>query len=433
MIICIYAGSFDPFHKGHQEVVHTILNQNIADMIYVVAGDPSHKNRIDLKHQINIIKTYFDDNNVMVSDKTSEELLKECKNTNDTVISVLGSDQYLSLLHENKVPKLKIKYWYVVPRDGDNLVKTNKIQDINFMLLNHAFEYQNISSNLIKKNIISNTDNSKFLNNGSLEYIKRHKLYSKDELLKKELEKLISTKIHTLNKIKEGLSDADVYKINNDLIAKLIYNKNEYENEIIGYNLLKEIIHNNINIRHKSYDDSYGIIVLPYITNIFDDIVHDDPNQVGRLIGSKLGYLHFSNQVKITNIEVLMQHPKMLKTKKFIGIDHKLLNNYINNPGDYCVTHGDAGINNIIINANHEVIFIDLCKVSNSITDDGFIGIPGYELYQLISSVKKLNLHKETEEEFINGIMIGYLDKTHNTMTKESHELFSHYWLNVRN
>jgi nicotinic acid mononucleotide adenylyltransferase len=59
--ICFYAGSFDPLHKGHEEVAMSLLKEALCDfvLIYPSWGGDSYKNRTDLKFRLNMLFSVF--------------------------------------------------------------------------------------------------------------------------------------------------------------------------------------------------------------------------------------------------------------------------------------------------------------------------------------------------------------------------------------
>ncbi len=59
MASCIYPGSFDPFHKGHLDVLENI--SKIFDKVYIAPITNKHKSgRIDIDDRIEIIKIAID-------------------------------------------------------------------------------------------------------------------------------------------------------------------------------------------------------------------------------------------------------------------------------------------------------------------------------------------------------------------------------------
>lgn len=110
--IAYYLGSFDPIHKGHEEIVNTTLEADLADfiLIYPAWGGDGYKNRTDVELRLNMLTAlYANHSKVLLSKLPPQELqqllfddetktdpkgrqLVKSKFIGTTYIGLLGSD-----------------------------------------------------------------------------------------------------------------------------------------------------------------------------------------------------------------------------------------------------------------------------------------------------------------------------------------------------
>lgn len=239
--VCLYPGSFDPFHKGHLEVAKVM--SNYADIVIVIPNNPNKSKpmRSDLDTRIGIIeKTVGESKKIIVSRDTTDDTYNYYKKTS-TIISVMGSDRFLSLIKLNKKPNMKADEWYIVPRNNYKLVGT--YSDVNWdsqinILKNSLFSFQNGSSSTIRKKILKNSlDNmDTYIDKSVVEYIVANNIYSKKSLIDKK----IKFYCKDINYIKDNIVLADID--GKHVVVKI------YDN-ISGYMIDKKIYADNDTIK----------------------------------------------------------------------------------------------------------------------------------------------------------------------------------------
>lgn len=117
--IGFYVGSFDPIHKGHEQVVNHLLEQRLVDYIVIYpawGGDP-YKNRTDMNIRLSMLFSLYKTNpKALISKLTPQQLqhlltknvAKENKapriasSEGTDYIGVLGSDTALSTAKDKK-------------------------------------------------------------------------------------------------------------------------------------------------------------------------------------------------------------------------------------------------------------------------------------------------------------------------------------------
>ena len=242
MRLCIYSGSFDPFHYGHLEVINKA--STYCDKVIVLPNNPrkNKPNRTNLilrSHMLSLIFPIFSDfsylssNHKIVVDTQHVQFVFDELSKSHDIILVIGSDIV-------KQPKLNCNNILVIERNDYPIAK-NELLNNNpkcTYIYNDQLKYQNISSTFVKQNIDSI-----------------------DKYVPKELVDLAKKQI-TSNIC--SLSDETIsIIINNNLIIKTfindIYAKKYYD----GYSLLKTEI---FTIPRVTLFNN--VITEDYITNI---------------------------------------------------------------------------------------------------------------------------------------------------------------------
>jgi pantetheine-phosphate adenylyltransferase len=59
MPICIYAGTFDPIHKGHLNVIHRALNLNSTIHLHIVVANSTKKTLFTVEERVALINDEF--------------------------------------------------------------------------------------------------------------------------------------------------------------------------------------------------------------------------------------------------------------------------------------------------------------------------------------------------------------------------------------
>lgn len=184
MRIGIYVGSFNPPHKGHEQVVDYLLEKNIVDKILMLPT-PSYWNKSDLvetKHRIEMLK-FYEKENVEVDTKNNDypytyQVLNSIQKDyiEDELYLIIGSDN-LEKLHEWQNIEDILKHKVIVLK-RDEIIKNKNLEkyEENFIYIND-FKFIDISSTTIRDNI-NNEKVRKYLNENVLEYITKNHLYN---------------------------------------------------------------------------------------------------------------------------------------------------------------------------------------------------------------------------------------------------------------
>lgn len=195
--IGIFGGSFNPIHLGHLIMANEVLIKlNLDKIIFIPAGNPPHKNSIDLANAIdryNMVKLSIEDNKMFeVSDLEIKkdcitytyETLKELKEIykEDKLYFIIGFD---SLKELDTWKNIDILYRYcdfvVVNRNSNSeqihcLIKEYRIK---YNLTVHYVETPNIniSSTMIRQRVKDNINIAYLVDKKVENYIYNNKLF----------------------------------------------------------------------------------------------------------------------------------------------------------------------------------------------------------------------------------------------------------------
>ena len=180
MRIAIYGGSFNPMHRGHEQIVEYILkNLNMDKIIIVPVGIPSHReNNLEQSDtRLKICREIFKDNSkIEVSDieiksngksYTYDTLIKliEVYGKNNEFFEIIGEDSLKNFkTWKNYKELLKICKLIVFRRNDDEDKEIDKefFKNSNIIILKN--EYYNYSSTEIREKVKNGEDISKLVN-----------------------------------------------------------------------------------------------------------------------------------------------------------------------------------------------------------------------------------------------------------------------------
>ncbi|CAH6419683.1 Cytidylyltransferase [uncultured virus] len=185
-IIGLYFGSFDPFHNGHMEVLEVMLNY--VDIILITTADKnSEKPLLSLsKHRAQMIQNhlsqfsipaYFIRNDLITTINKLQSSFHLC--------GIMGSDVYLKFISQNRIPRMKVDEWFIIPRADSNnrfdddypIVKCEPFNKTTTLLNKSLFKKQGFSSTQIRNALKIGKLNNLPLSELNIRYIKDHKLY----------------------------------------------------------------------------------------------------------------------------------------------------------------------------------------------------------------------------------------------------------------
>ena len=180
MRIAIYGGSFNPMHRGHEQIVEYILkNLNMDKIIIVPVGIPSHReNNLEQSDtRLKICREIFKDNSkIEVSDieiksdgksYTYDTLIKliEVYGKNNEFFEIIGEDSLKNFKTWKKYKELlKICKLIVFRRNDDEDKEIDKefLKNSNIIILKN--EYYNYSSTEIREKVKNGEDISNLVN-----------------------------------------------------------------------------------------------------------------------------------------------------------------------------------------------------------------------------------------------------------------------------
>lgn len=413
MKLGLFVGSFDPFHIGHYEIVKICLEYNYVDKIAILANNPNNSkpNRLILSHRIAMIKHYFQNSNknVIVVEEDCDTYINNINNLDKQTIKIgiVGSDQ------THKKPKLLTDEWIIIPRSNYVPDKIDWGCEITYISA-ELFKNQNWSSTMIRNELLSNTQ---LLNKNVLEYIQVNNLYNVNQIIIK----LLDLKNISIQFIKYNIFKIiDIESSNPLYVIKLFYDHQDYINELQGYQILEKYNFHIPNIKGINLNNYY-IVRMEYIGPTIEEMVKitDKYYDIGLAVGKELKKLHQINNNKSNiNKKELMNNRKIKNLMESNKINKPLFDKFVDNLGSEGLTHGDASLSNLTIDHNFKIGFIDSGKVDID-------GIPVYEYYQFISSIKWKIQDEYIRNELTNGFINGYgLIE----FTSETIEICKLYW-----
>lgn len=180
MKIAIYGGSFNPMHRGHEQIVEYILkNLDMDKIIIVPVGIPSHReNNLEQSDtRLKICREIFKNNSkIEVSDieiksdgksYTYDTLIKliEVYGKNNEFFELIGEDSLKNFkTWKNYKELLKICKLIVFRRNDDEDKEIDKefLENPNIIILKN--EYYNYSSTEIREKVKNGEDISNLVN-----------------------------------------------------------------------------------------------------------------------------------------------------------------------------------------------------------------------------------------------------------------------------
>lgn len=429
--IGLYIGSFDPIHKGHYEVICTMLKY--VNKIAILPNNPNrHKpNRSSLLDRLNIIKLTLHDfihiNKVIIVEENCDEYIKNIVNSKKYwFVGIMGSDSYNILAGKSQQPKYYADEWYIIPRiDHDSIKLAIWSKPVTFLPTN-KFMFQNSSSSSIRNKIyneLNPIEINEIISIDIFKYIKYQNLYPTKTNVIELIKNNIDIEIEKLSFIKDN-----VVSINNKFVAKIFFDKLEFEKEIAANNIMKNVPVIDVPKILKTFNEvggKYFIILFEYVGKLAYELVKSghDGYRIGYSIGMMLFKLH--NHVK-TNMtkDMLDKNKKMVNLRKVLYPTH--IQDLYDNLGVLTLTHGDCSIDNFVVDDSkinllqfddYKTYMIDLSRVSDSYIDEKTaIGIPEYDYYQFISSVHWKIADEVIKRDVIKGFKFGYSQDSKNNV-----------------
>ena len=269
--ICIFGGTFDPPHIGHNEIVKEVINFLDVDLVVIVpCGQPVHKSSAtEVFHRLEMAKLAFGGmEKVKISDYEAKKRRKSYslytvkyfkrKYRRAKLFFVIGSDsleEFCSWYKPNEL--LKYCEIVVVPRANHDFKKAKQSFEKTYkkkpiILPNEPL---NISATELRVMLEFELDTKEFLLEPVAKYVKDNELYSKHKDICEKAKKYLSKSrlVHTVYTTFEGLrlasrNNADYDKV---FLACALHDigKNVKEKDWVKYgfentdNLPQQIVH----------------------------------------------------------------------------------------------------------------------------------------------------------------------------------------------
>jgi nicotinic acid mononucleotide adenylyltransferase/tRNA A-37 threonylcarbamoyl transferase component Bud32 len=387
---CVFSGSFDPFHNGHLEIVKVLLEHKFVKRVIIAPNNPNKTkiNRSDLNIRIQFIQLALE----MCNDEIKNKIKIEPRLIDDVVTSdmcgVMGSDQYLLLQEKDKLPKLQVDKWFIVPRHGYEILE---IKNAKFQMLGkHLFRHQNMSSTKIRNLILENK--SVYLQLMSTKAIE------------------LALKVYLNHKKNQVV-------IKNNVVFKQFNEINKYKNELRAFQFLNIYKPKNVLFpKLISHDDEKMMLEMENVgQSILTITDQKECFEIGFQIGTMMKSLHTFDTIEI---KLDKSHGKIAKLDQ--KCDPELVAEFLNHPGPLGHVHGDASILNFVYKSETKQVFMidfgGICKYQSH-------GIPVYEYFQFLSSL----VWQKASDEILKGFQKGYgdIDKC---FTKQGIEICRQYW-----
>lgn len=188
MKLGVYVGSFNPIHKGHQQVMEYILKNQYVDKI-VLIPTPNYwykTNLISLDHRLAMANTYASDQ-IMIGEEFAKyqytyEIMEALhkKYPHDQLYLIMGADN-VSSFHKWQHPEILLQHHVLVLTRGKGNMETCLDQSLSrerFIWLdsfpNIAISSTEIRRMIKKKNIM---EVHSYVDGSVMNYIMKHQLY----------------------------------------------------------------------------------------------------------------------------------------------------------------------------------------------------------------------------------------------------------------
>lgn len=188
MKVGVYVGSFNPVHKGHENIVEYLLKEKYLDKIIVIPtlNYWDKQNLLDLKSRTDMLKLTFNNNNVIIDNSLSKyeytykimNYLKE--NYNDSFYLIIGADNMIDFNKWKNVSEILKNYVIVLNRNEINIDEyVSYFKEKDKFIIIKDYPYLDISSTQIREMLSKKeTDNLEdLLNKKVIKYIKKNNLY----------------------------------------------------------------------------------------------------------------------------------------------------------------------------------------------------------------------------------------------------------------
>jgi len=425
-IVGIYFGSFDPFHEGHHEVARIIRDNYCGRLICGAIRTNRQKPNISChKHRYKLLKIALQlDQDIYVVNNTKSNI--EINTIIDiirklipevAIHGIIGSDTYLNSVKYNKLPRMSVDKYLVVPRNDypiDN-INNDKFIIMDTLLFTKG-KGLTLSSTKIRE-LISRESEVKVgdLSLNSLEYIRKKLMYRDITSLIKKIfnyqgENLI------IKPLTRPFSGNLVYEVSNNLSKCIIKIITDIKHGELELNMLQLMKLNNvptIDIIKTIIDGNLFIMLMKVVPGVSleSSIIKCEEDELfswSKQIGYLLRCIHNIKYItpSITDIEFWLRKANSTQ----LAIEFQ------NDPGIFSVhLYGDLNLSNILVDGQN-LTFIDPEPFEYS-------GSPAYDYYRFLAATRKYNKYKK--DIIFNGFKEGYGNIL---FSRAANNFFATYW-----
>ncbi len=191
MKIAIFGGSFNPVHNGHIEIINSLIEEKTIDEIWVVpCGNHSfNKDLISGSLRLEMLRLAIDSSKIKISEyelnkkekSFSADMIRDFKKEypQNQFLLVIGADnlEVIDKWHDFDYLKKEVEF-IVIGRPGYELknifgIKIKKIIDLK----------KDISSTRVREEICKGISNKKNIPIEVYNYIKKNKLYARENAI----------------------------------------------------------------------------------------------------------------------------------------------------------------------------------------------------------------------------------------------------------
>lgn len=180
MRLGIYCGSFNPVHKGHIEIVNSLINNDIVDKVLIVPTLEywDKTNLVSLEHRINMLKFYSNENIIIEEEfngtKYTSDLLKLIESKyKDDIYLIIGADNIINFDKWHNYKEVLKYNLIIVNRNNINVNNyLNKLNKKDKYYIVNIDNYNDCSSTFIRDNL-----DCGYLDEEVYNYIVKNELY----------------------------------------------------------------------------------------------------------------------------------------------------------------------------------------------------------------------------------------------------------------
>ena len=186
MKIGVYVGSFDPFHKGHENIVNHLIDKNYVDKIIIIPTLDYWDKKINLSldDRIKMIKLIENDkitvNTKLNTYECTYEILEELRKEYDNLYLIIGADSLIEFYKWDEIDTILKNNILVIPRNNIDVYKyINDFKQKDKFIVVTDWKSTEISSTMLRNKLKDkNFDElDGYMNKKILNYIKEKKLY----------------------------------------------------------------------------------------------------------------------------------------------------------------------------------------------------------------------------------------------------------------